>query len=71
MIRNPRRHRRSARVAILERAEHPLARLLVKLGPGDAYSDPWRDLAVYGPVETERFLLGFYYVSSVTKPQHS
>lgn len=49
----------------------PIARLLVKLGPGDAYSDPWRDLAAYGPVETERFLLGFYYVSSVTKPQHS
>lgn len=45
----------------------PIARLLVKLGPGDAYSDPWRDLAAYGRVETERFLLGFYYVSSVTK----
>jgi hypothetical protein len=26
----------------------PIARLLVKLGPGDAYSDPWRDLAAYG-----------------------
>lgn len=49
----------------------PIARLLVKLGPGDAYSDPWRDLAAYGTVETERFLLGFYYVSSVTKPQRS
>jgi demethylmenaquinone methyltransferase/2-methoxy-6-polyprenyl-1,4-benzoquinol methylase len=49
----------------------PIARLLVKLGPGDAYSDPWRDLAAYGPVETERFLLSFYYVSSVTKPQRS
>ena len=47
----------------------PIARLLVKLGPGDAYSDPWRDLAVYGAVETERFLLGFYYVSSVTKTE--
>lgn len=47
----------------------PIARLLVKLGPGDAYSNPWRDLAAYGPVETNRFLLGFYYVSSVTKPQ--
>ncbi len=49
----------------------PIARLLVKLGPGDAYSDPWRDLAAYGPAETERFLLGFYYVSSITKPQRS
>jgi demethylmenaquinone methyltransferase/2-methoxy-6-polyprenyl-1,4-benzoquinol methylase len=49
----------------------PIARLLVKLGPGDAYSDPWSDLAAYGPVETERFLLSFYYVSSVTKPQRS
>jgi ubiquinone/menaquinone biosynthesis C-methylase UbiE len=46
----------------------PIARLLVKLGPGDAYSDPWTDLADYGRVETERFLMGFYYVSSVTKP---
>jgi ubiquinone/menaquinone biosynthesis C-methylase UbiE len=46
----------------------PIARLLVRLGPGDPYSDPWSDLAAYGPVETERFLLGFYYVSSVTKP---
>jgi ubiquinone/menaquinone biosynthesis C-methylase UbiE len=47
----------------------PIARLLVKYAPGDAYSDPWSDLARYGPVETERFLAGFYYVSTVTKPQ--
>jgi ubiquinone/menaquinone biosynthesis C-methylase UbiE len=46
----------------------PIARLLVKLGPGDAYSDPWGDLAAYGPVETERFLAGLYYVSAVVKP---
>jgi ubiquinone/menaquinone biosynthesis C-methylase UbiE len=45
----------------------PIARLLVKLGPGDPYSEPWSDLAEYGEVETERFLLNFYYVSSVTK----
>jgi hypothetical protein len=45
----------------------PIARLLVKLGPGDAYSDPWKDLADYGTVETERFLLDFYYVSRITK----
>ncbi|HEX4307182.1 MAG TPA: methyltransferase domain-containing protein [Solirubrobacterales bacterium] len=47
----------------------PIARLLVKLGPGDPYSDPWHDLAAYGTVETERFLAGFYYVSSVAKPE--
>jgi demethylmenaquinone methyltransferase/2-methoxy-6-polyprenyl-1,4-benzoquinol methylase len=46
----------------------PIGRLLVKFAPGDAYSDPWSDLATYGPVETKRFLLGFFYVSSVTKP---
>lgn len=45
----------------------PIARLLVKLGPGDAYSDPWTDLADHGTVETERFLLNFYYVSRITK----
>lgn len=49
----------------------PIGRLLVKLGPGDAYSDPWSDLEGYGLVETERFLLDFYYVSSVTKPEPS
>jgi demethylmenaquinone methyltransferase/2-methoxy-6-polyprenyl-1,4-benzoquinol methylase len=49
----------------------PIARLLVKFAPGDAYSDPWNDLATYGPVETERFLLGFYYVSFVTKHDQS
>ena len=47
----------------------PIARLLVKYAPGDAYSDPWSDLAAYGPVETKRFLLGFFYVSAVAKPQ--
>jgi ubiquinone/menaquinone biosynthesis C-methylase UbiE len=45
----------------------PIARLLVKFAPGDAYSDPWNDLAGYGPVETKRFLLGFFYVSAVAK----
>lgn len=45
----------------------PIGRLLVKYAPGDAYSDPWSDLANYGPVETKRFLLGFFYVSAVTK----
>jgi ubiquinone/menaquinone biosynthesis C-methylase UbiE len=46
----------------------PVARLLTKLAPGDPYSNPWEDLAAYGPVETERFLLRLYYVSSVAKP---
>jgi demethylmenaquinone methyltransferase/2-methoxy-6-polyprenyl-1,4-benzoquinol methylase len=46
----------------------PIARLLVKYAPGDAYSDPWSDLATYGQVRTKRFLLGFFYVSSVVKP---
>lgn len=45
----------------------PIGRLLVKFSPGDAYSDPWSDLANYGPVETERFLLSIFYVSTVTK----
>ncbi|HEY5053110.1 MAG TPA: methyltransferase domain-containing protein [Solirubrobacterales bacterium] len=46
----------------------PIARLLIKFAPGDAYSDPWSDLAGYGTVETERFLVGFFYVSAVAKP---
>jgi ubiquinone/menaquinone biosynthesis C-methylase UbiE len=48
----------------------PIARLLVKYAPGDAYSDPWSDLAEYGTVETKRFLLGFFYVSAVAKPEN-
>jgi ubiquinone/menaquinone biosynthesis C-methylase UbiE len=46
----------------------PIAKLLVQLGPGDAYSEPWKDLAAYAPVETERFLLDLYYVCRVRKP---
>lgn len=45
----------------------PIGRLLERLGPGDAFSEPWDDLAAYGPVETEFFMAGFYYVSSVEK----
>jgi cytochrome P450/SAM-dependent methyltransferase len=44
-----------------------IARLLEKLAPGDPYSRPWDDLATYGPVATERFLLGLYYVCTVVK----
>jgi ubiquinone/menaquinone biosynthesis C-methylase UbiE len=47
----------------------PIARLLVKLGPGDPYSRPWDDLSSYGSVKIERFLLGLYYVCVVTKEQ--
>jgi ubiquinone/menaquinone biosynthesis C-methylase UbiE len=45
----------------------PLARLLVKLAPGDPYSNPWSDLRRYGSPTTERFLLGIYYVTSLVK----
>jgi ubiquinone/menaquinone biosynthesis C-methylase UbiE len=71
------RLRPSARVVVMDmgltqggpyRLLAPIARLLVKYAPGDAYSDPWSDLANYGPVETKRFLFGFFYVSSVIKP---
>jgi ubiquinone/menaquinone biosynthesis C-methylase UbiE len=71
------RLRPSARVVVLDmglteggllRILDPIARLLVKLGPGDAYSDPWSDLAAYGPVVTKRFLFDFFYVSAVAKP---
>lgn len=70
------RLRPSSRVVVLDmgltrggpfRLLDPIARLLVKYAPGDAYSDPWSDLAKYGRVETKRFLLGFFYVSSVVK----
>jgi cytochrome P450 family 135 len=44
-----------------------IARLLEKLAPGDPYSRPWDDLATYGPVATERFLLGIYYLCTVKK----
>jgi SAM-dependent methyltransferase len=47
----------------------PIGRLLVKFAPGDAYSDPWSDLASYGSVETKRFLFGLFYVSAVAKPE--
>ena len=51
----------------LARILDPIARLLLKFTPGDAYSDPWSDLARYGSVRTKRFLLGLFYVSAVTK----
>jgi ubiquinone/menaquinone biosynthesis C-methylase UbiE len=70
------RLRRGGRVVVMDfgltetrfrRILDPIGRLLVKLAPGDAYSDPWTTLATYGQVQTERFLLGLYYVSAVAK----
>jgi ubiquinone/menaquinone biosynthesis C-methylase UbiE len=52
----------------LGRLLDPLARLLVKLAPGDAYSDPWGDLGAYAPVRTKRFLFNLFYVSAIDKP---
>ena len=46
----------------------PAAKLLIKLGPGDPYSRPWEELARYGAVESESFMLGLYYVCTVKKP---
>jgi demethylmenaquinone methyltransferase/2-methoxy-6-polyprenyl-1,4-benzoquinol methylase len=46
----------------------PIARLLIRLGPGNPYSRPWEDLAEYGEVSIERFMW-IYYVCSLVKPQ--
>lgn len=52
---------------LLGRALAPLASFLVKLAPGDPYSDPWTDLRRYGSPTTESFLLGLYYVTKLVK----
>lgn len=44
----------------------PIARLLIRLGPGNPYSRPWDDMARYGQVAIERFMW-IYYVCTVTK----
>jgi ubiquinone/menaquinone biosynthesis C-methylase UbiE len=44
----------------------PIARLLIRLGPGNPYSRPWDDLAQYGQVAIERFMF-IYYVCTVVK----
>lgn len=71
------RLRPASRVAVMDmgltqggahRLLAPIARLLVKFAPGDAYSNPWSNLAEYGRVETKHFLAGLFYISSVTKP---
>ena len=74
------RLRPSARIVVMDlgltqggftRLLDPIARLLLKFTPGDPYSDPWSDLAAYGPVQTERFLAGLFYVSSIEKEPHA
>lgn len=45
----------------------PIARQLVKLGPGDPGTRPWQDLAALGAVTTEPALLDIYFVYTVTK----
>jgi ubiquinone/menaquinone biosynthesis C-methylase UbiE len=44
----------------------PIARLLIRLGPGNPYSRPWDDMAQYGRVAIERFMF-IYYVCTLTK----
>ncbi|HEU4706351.1 MAG TPA: class I SAM-dependent methyltransferase [Solirubrobacterales bacterium] len=44
----------------------PIARVLIRLGPGNPYSRPWDDLAEYGRVAIERFMF-IYYVCTVIK----
>ncbi|MGN6586354.1 MAG: class I SAM-dependent methyltransferase, partial [Solirubrobacterales bacterium] len=46
----------------------PIARVLIRLGPGNPYSRPWDDLAEYGQVSIERFMF-IYYVCAVNKPE--
>jgi phosphatidylethanolamine/phosphatidyl-N-methylethanolamine N-methyltransferase len=48
----------------------PVARLLIRLGPGNPYSRPWEDLGRYGEVATERFMW-IYYVCTLLKPDPS
>jgi hypothetical protein len=45
----------------------PIAKVLVKLGPGHPYERPWDDLARLGEVTTERFH-HLFYVCTLTKP---
>jgi ubiquinone/menaquinone biosynthesis C-methylase UbiE len=46
----------------------PIARLLIRLGPGNPYSHPWDDMAQYGQVSIERFMW-IYYVCTVNKSE--
>ncbi len=46
----------------------PIARQLVKLGPGDPTTRPWDDLARHGEVVPEPALLDIYFVYTVVKP---
>lgn len=57
--------------SLLGRVLGPVARLFVRLSPGDPHSRPWDDLASYGQVATVRFLGGLYYVCVTEKPAAS
>ncbi len=46
----------------------PIAKVLVRIGPGDAYSRPWDDLAPLGEVAVDPFLLNLFYVCTLTRP---
>lgn len=52
----------------LRRVIEPIARQLVKLGPGDQDTRPWEDLATIGEVTVQRAFLDIYFVYTVTKP---
>jgi demethylmenaquinone methyltransferase/2-methoxy-6-polyprenyl-1,4-benzoquinol methylase len=45
----------------------PIARQLVKLGPGNHYVRPWEDLAEYGRVTVQRFMFDVFHISTVVK----
>jgi ubiquinone/menaquinone biosynthesis C-methylase UbiE len=45
----------------------PIARQLVKLGPGDLDTRPWDDLARHGEVVSQPALLDIYFVYTVVK----
>jgi ubiquinone/menaquinone biosynthesis C-methylase UbiE len=46
----------------------PVAKLLDKVGPGDAYGTPWDDLAGLGEVAVEPFMLDLFYVCRLLRP---
>jgi ubiquinone/menaquinone biosynthesis C-methylase UbiE len=46
----------------------PVAKLLDRIGPGDAYGTPWDDLAGFGEVAVEPFMLDLFYVCRLVRP---
>jgi ubiquinone/menaquinone biosynthesis C-methylase UbiE len=45
----------------------PVAKVLDRIGPGDAYGTPWDDLAGLGEVAVEPFMLDLFYVCRLEK----